>query len=158
VAGREFVCPKCGTVVYAYRNPIPTVDIIINCPIGQAQRGVVLIKRRNPPLGWALPGGFIDYGESAEEAAKREALEETGLEVELLDQFKVYSRPDRDPRQHTLSVVFLAKSEDQPKAGDDAAEARIFEPDRLPEQLCFDHAEILADYFNQRKSNQPQAG
>lgn len=88
-----------------YRNPAPTVDIIIEL-IDRPHRPIILIERHNPPLGWAIPGGFIDYGESAEAAARREAEEEIGLQVELVEQFQVYSDPNRDPRQHTMSVVF----------------------------------------------------
>ncbi|HEC78621.1 MAG TPA: NUDIX hydrolase [candidate division WOR-3 bacterium] len=128
-----------------YRNPIPTVDIII-----ESADGVILIKRKNPPYGWAIPGGFIDYGESAEEAARREAREETGLEIKELKQFHTYSAPDRDPRHHTISVVFTAKAEGRPIAGDDAAELGIFTKDTLPEQLAFDHRKILEDYFHGR--------
>lgn len=137
-------CPKCGTTVQYYRNPIPTVDIIIRTP-----DGVVLIKRKNPPHGWAIPGGFIDYGESAEQAAQREAAEETSLRVENLEQFRVYSDPDRDPRHHTLTVVFTAGAQGRPRAADDAAEIGVFKPDALPEPLAFDHAKILSDYFGQ---------
>ncbi len=133
----------------AYRNPAPTVDIIIEL-IDRPHRPIVLIERLNPPLGWALPGGFVDYGESVETAAQREAQEETGLTVELVDQFHVYSDPQRDPRQHTLSVVFLATATGNPQAGDDAKHLDLFEPWRIPTNLCFDHDRILRDYFNYR--------
>ena len=134
-------CPKCGCEVEARRNPTPTVDIIIEIK-GQ----IVLIERRNPPCGWALPGGFVDYGESFEAAALREAEEETGLKVENLRQFHTYSDPARDPRQHTASTVFTGWAEGSPKAGDDAARAELFTAENLP-PLVFDHGKILADYF-----------
>ncbi len=132
-----------------YRNPVPTVDIIIEL-IDRPSRPIVLIERQNPPLGWALPGGFVDYGESVETAAVREALEETSLSVELIEQFYVYSDPDRDPRQHTLSVVFIASAIGEPKAADDAKNIQFFEPWGLPNQLCFDHDRILKDYCHYR--------
>ncbi|NEQ19119.1 MAG: NUDIX hydrolase [Microcoleus sp. SIO2G3] len=113
-------------------------------------RPIVLIERHNSPLGWAIPGGFVDYGESVEIAARREALEETGLQVELIEQFHVYSDPSRDPRQHTLSIVFLATATGEPKAGDDAKGIGIFESWRVPENLCFDHDKILHDYWRYR--------
>src|SRR6187399_3003309 len=100
------------------RNPLLTVDIII-----EIDGKIVLIERKNPPHGWALPGGFIDYGESAEDAAVREAKEETRLDVELIEQFHVYSDPARDPRQHTISTVFIARAEGKPEGGDDAKRA-----------------------------------
>jgi 8-oxo-dGTP diphosphatase len=129
-----------------YRNPVPTVDIIIELDTG----GVVLIKRKNPPNGWALPGGFVDYGETVEAAAVREAMEETCLEVSLVRQLHVYSDPQRDPRQHTLSVVFVATASGQPRAADDAKEIAVFDQGSLPDRLCFDHAQILDDYFSGR--------
>lgn len=132
-----------------YRNPTPTVDIIIEL-IDKPERPIILIERRNPPYGWATPGGFVDYGESVETAAKREAQEETGLAVELIEQFYVYSDPNRDPRQHTLSVVFLATAKGEPQAADDAINLEIFEPWRIPTNLCFDHDRILADYLRYR--------
>jgi len=111
---------------------------------------IVLIKRKNPPHGWALPGGFVDYGESYETAATREAKEETGLVVKNLQQFRTYSDPNRDPRQHTASTVFIAQATTQPTAGDDAAEAKLFTKENLPE-LVFDHSKIIADYFSLKK-------
>lgn len=133
----------------SHRNPTPTVDIIIEL-IDRPHRPIVLIERLNPPLGWAIPGGFVDYGESVEAAAQREAQEETGLSVELVSQFHVYSDPNRDPRQHTLSVVFLATATGNPQAGDDAKHLQLFEPWRIPTNLCFDHDRILRDYLNYR--------
>lgn len=127
------------------RNPIPTVDIIIEM-WDRPHRPIVLIERQNPPYGWAIPGGFVDYGESVESAAIREAKEETCLDVELLEQFHVYSAPDRDPRQHTLSVVFIAKAAGEARAADDAKTLKLFELWRLPKKLCFDHGQILQDY------------
>jgi ADP-ribose pyrophosphatase YjhB (NUDIX family) len=127
------------------RNPIPTVDIII-----EYNRGIVLIKRKNPPEGWAMPGGFVAYGESLETAAVREAKEETGLDVELLRQFHTYSDPKRDPRHHTITTVFIAKAKGKAIAGDDAKEIGIFTKDTLPEQIAFDHRDILKDYFTGR--------
>lgn len=135
-------CPKCGNVTEHYKNPFPTADVIVD--IGGK---VVLIKRKNPPFGWAIPGGFIDYGESAENAAIREIREETGLEITGLKQFHCYSNPDRDPRFHTLTVVFTAKSTGVPAAGDDAAEAELFDMDNLPSPIAFDHEQVLNDYF-----------
>jgi len=127
------------------RNPVPTVDVIIELP-----GGIVLIKRKNPPHGWALPGGFVDYGESLEEAAVREAKEETSLDVKLIRQFHTYSDPSRDTRQHTISTVFIATAEGTPAAADDAVELGVFSRDELPSPLCFDHGIILADYFSSR--------
>jgi len=136
-------CPKCGQSILHYRNPVPTVDIIIFSPPKQ----VVLIERKNPPLGWALPGGFVDYGESVEQAALREAKEETNLDVVLTGLLGVYSHPQRDPRFHTLSIVFMASAQDltRLKASDDARLARLFSLDALPE-LAFDHGQILRDF------------
>ena len=127
------------------RNPIPTVDIII-----EYNKSIVLIKRKNPPEGWALPGGFVDYGESLETAAVREAKEETGLDVRLLRQFHTYSDPKRDPRHHTITTVFIAKAEGNAIAGDNAKEIGIFTKDTLPEPIAFDHKDILKDYFSGR--------
>lgn len=114
--------------------------------------GVVLIKRKNPPYGWAIPGGFVDYGESLESAAIREAREETSLDVELIGQLGAYSDPSRDPRQHNISYVFVAKAKGSPRAGDDAKEIGIFTKESLPENLAFDHRKILQDYFERWES------
>ncbi|NEO58582.1 MAG: NUDIX hydrolase [Okeania sp. SIO3B5] len=132
-----------------YRNPTPTVDIIIELT-NQPGRPIVLIERQNEPFGWAIPGGFVDYGESVETAARREAKEETSLEVELIEQFYVYSDPSRDPRQHTMSVVFIATATGEPKAADDAKNLALFEPWQIPQNLCFDHDRILQDYLQYR--------
>ena len=137
-------CRQCGANVPVYKNPTPTVDIII-----EVKGGIVLIKRKNPPFGWALPGGFVDYGESYEDAAVREAKEETGLDVTLIRQFHTYSRPDRDQRQHTASTVFIATAVGTPAGADDAEQAQIFTRDNLPE-LAFDHADILEDYYERK--------
>ena len=125
------------------KTPLLTVDIIIR---SRAAAGVVLIRRKNPPHGWALPGGFVDVGETVENAAIREAFEETQLRVRLAGQFHVYSDPARDPRGHTVSVVFVADADGLPTGADDASEARIFPLDALPEPIVFDHGRILADY------------
>jgi ADP-ribose pyrophosphatase YjhB (NUDIX family) len=140
---KGLTCPHCGRLVYSYRNPIPTVDIII----ALEDKGIILIKRAKEPFGWAIPGGFVDYGESLEDAARREAREETSLRVELSGQLGAYSAPDRDPRHHTISVVFLASAQGKPEARDDALEVGVFTKEDLPSSLAFDHARILADYF-----------
>ena len=131
-------CPTCGTVIETYRNPFPAADVLI-----LREGRVLLIRRRNPPPGWALPGGFIDYGETAEAAAIREAKEETGLTVTKLTLFDVRSDPARDPRFHTLTMVYRAEVEGEVAAGDDAAEARWFAVDALPEEMAFDHREVI---------------
>jgi 8-oxo-dGTP diphosphatase len=137
----------------AYENPTPTVDCIVELP---GER-IVLVRRANPPLGWALPGGFVDRGEALHLAAAREVKEETGLQVTLTEQFFTYSDPRRDPRQHTLSTVYLGTASGEPTGSDDAAEARAFPLDALPEPLCFDHSEIVADYRRYRRTGQRRA-
>ncbi len=130
-------------------TPLLTVDIIIelkdrpDCPI-------VMIRRRNPPHGWAFPGGFVDIGESVEQAAVREAMEETGLDVVLSNLLGCYSDPARDPRGHTASVVYVARASGSPVAADDAAEILVCEPELPPEPLVFDHGRILLDYVSYR--------
>jgi 8-oxo-dGTP diphosphatase len=149
--GRKVFCPECGAIVLRYVNPIPTVDIIIEADPEDGIRGIVLIYRRNEPRAWALPGGFVDYGESLETAAAREALEETGLEVTDLTQFHTYSDPERDPRRHTISTVFTARAKGKPRPADDAERAGIFTEENLPGPLAFDHEKILQDYFAAKK-------
>ncbi|HEC97788.1 MAG TPA: NUDIX hydrolase [Nitrospirae bacterium] len=131
--------------MHEYRNPLPTVDLII-----EYNSGIILIKRGNPPYGWALPGGFVDYGESLEAAAVREAREETGLEVDLVRQFHAYSEPERDSRFHTITIVYIARAKGTPRAGDDAADVGVFARDNLPEDIAFDHRDILMDYFEKK--------
>lgn len=134
------------------KNPFPTVDIIIEVARPDGEPGVILIQRKNPPYGWALPGGFVDYGESLEEAAVREAREETSLEVELVTQFHTYSAPDRDPRFHTISTVYIARARGNPRARDDARAVGVFTARELPRPLAFDHEKILADYFSAKST------
>jgi ADP-ribose pyrophosphatase YjhB (NUDIX family) len=143
MARKTVLCPTCKSEIETYRNPIPTVDIIIEMESG----GIVLIKRKNPPQGWAIPGGFVDYGESLEEAAIREAKEETNLDVELVRQFHTYSAPERDPRHHTITTVYVARAETKPEAGDDASDIGVFTESNLPDEIAFDHRLILRDYF-----------
>ncbi len=136
-------------------TPLLTVDIII-----QYRQGIVLIERKNPPPGWALPGGFVDVGESTEAAAIREAKEETSLDVKLIEQFHVYSDPDRDPRFHTASVVFIAEGTGILKGADDARKAEVFTANEMPATIAFDHGKILKDYLEyaatgRRPSAQP---
>lgn len=131
-------------------TPLIAVDIIIELT-DRPERPIVLIERRNPPHGWALPGGFVDVGETLEHAAVREAEEETGLRAELQALLGCYSNPARDPRGHTVSAVYVARAAGEPQAGDDAGRAQVFDPAKLP-HLAFDHALILADYLRYRES------
>ncbi len=126
-------------------NPLITVDAII-----EINGGIVLIQRKNPPPGWAIPGGFVDYGETLEDAVCREMKEETCLDVNLVRQFHTYSDPKRDPRHHTVSTIFIATASGTPEAADDAKDIGIFTRDNLPEDMAFDHREILEDYFNNK--------
>ncbi len=141
---KGLICPGCGETVEQWVNPRPTVDIII-----EVDKKIVLIERGNEPFGWALPGGYVDYGETLEAAAVREAKEETGLDVTLARQLHAYSEPSRDPRQHNISVVFIAAATGKPEGGDDAKGAALFTKENLP-GLLFDHEKILDDYFNTR--------
>ena len=141
----SLTCSNCGATVKQYRNPFPTVDIII-----EVDQGIVLIERKNPPFGWALPGGFVDYGESLEDAAIREAKEETSLKISDLQLLGCYSDPSRDSRMHTISAVYIAKGTGTPAAADDASNLKVFRLDELPGQLCFDHAKILKDYLSKK--------
>lgn len=125
------------------KTPLLAADTIIQ--LDDEPGRIVLIERRHEPPGWALPGGFVDMGETVEQAAVREAREETGLAVTLKCILGVYSDPARDPRGHTVSVVFVATARGQPRGNDDARDARAFDP-YSPPVLAFDHALILADY------------
>lgn len=136
-----------------YRNPTPTVDIIIEL-IDRSQQPIILIERRNEPFGWAIPGGFVDYGESLETAAIREAKEEVSLDIELVEQFQVYSDPQRDSRQHTIAIVFIATATGNPKPDDDAKNLGIFNQDEIPTRLCFDHDRIMKEYWQYRNYGQ----
>ncbi|MBT8494761.1 MAG: NUDIX domain-containing protein [Deltaproteobacteria bacterium] len=133
-------------------GPAPTVDVLIEMQT-DGRPGLVFIERKHEPLGWAIPGGFIDEGETAAAAAVREAKEETELDVELIELFHVYSDPGRDPRLHTMSVVFIGKASGTPRGADDAARAAVYPVDDLPE-LVFDHGTILADYLRYRETGQ----
>ncbi len=133
------------------KGPYSTVDAII-----EVEGGVVLIKRSNPPFGWAIPGGFVDYGESLENAVTREMKEETGLDLEGLRQFHTYSEPDRDPRFHTICTVFIAKGKGKPQAGDDAASLKVVKLDEIDKmELAFDHRIILEDYVKFKEGKNP---
>ena len=136
-------------------TPRLTVDAIIEIDDGSGgTSGIVLVRRRFPPPGWALPGGFVDIGETVATAARREALEETGLTIELTELLGVYSDPRRDPRGfHTVGTVFIARASGQPVGGDDAAEARVFPVDALPADIPFDHPLIIADYLRYRRGS-----
>lgn len=127
-------------------TPRLTVDVLIDMGAGM----LVLVKRKNAPHGWALPGGFVEVGETVEEAALREVKEETGLDVELVRLFHVYSDPKRDERFHTASVVFVARGWGEPKAGSDAADVGLCHEMNLPPEIAFDHRQILRDYFTER--------
>ena len=150
---KKVFCPRCGTEVIEYISPVPTVDIIIEIDSEAKGKGIVLIFRKNEPRAWALPGGFVDYGESLEQAAVREAKEETDLDIksESMFQFHTYSDPQRDPRRHTISTIFVARATGRPRPGDDAERADVFTEENLPLSLAFDHGKILRDYFAARK-------
>lgn len=128
------------------QTPLLTVDTLIDMGSGL----VVLVERKFEPFGWALPGGFVDVGETVEEAALRETKEETNLDVELVRQFHVYSNPNRDTRGHSVSVVFVARGWGEPKAASDAKNIGVFHEGNLPPEICFDHRLILRDYFTSR--------
>lgn len=143
----SIICPSCGKTVKQYKNPIPTVDIII-----EINDDIVLIERKNRPFGWAIPGGFVDYGESVEETAVREAKEETSLDVEIVRLLGVYSEPNRDLRFHTITTAFVASAVGKPHAADDAKKVGLFRKDTLPEDMAFDHTKILKDYFSWKEA------
>ena len=127
--------------------PPPVCPLLAADVIAEVGDRIVLIERKNFPPGWAIPGGFVEVGEPVERAAIREAWEETSLEVELRALLGVYSRPDRDPRGHTVTVVYIGRGRGTPQARDDAKATGLFRPDEPPQPLAFDHAEILADYL-----------
>ena len=145
-------CPICKSDISKYDNPYPTAD----CIIYDEQKGIVLIERKNDPHGFALPGGFVETGESVEHAAVREMKEETGLDVELSGIVGVYSKPDRDPRFHTLTVTYVAKAKnpEQIMAGDDASNAHFRKLEDIP-HLCFDHDTAVAHFKEYLQGKRP---
>jgi glucokinase len=137
------------------KTPLVTIDIIIEYYKRGKFQGIVLVERKFEPKGWALPGGIVEYNETLEKAAKREALEETGLKIKALKQFRAYSNPKRDPRGHTITMVFTAKASGRLNASSDAANVKVFDIKRLPKRLCFDHAKIVADWLRAKKCVKP---
>lgn len=137
-------------------TPLLTVDIIIEM-VDRDEHPIVLIERKNPPFGWAIPGGFVDIGETIENAARREAQEETSLEVTLTELLGIYSDPQRDARGHTVSAVYIAHARGAPQAQDDAANLKLYDITNLPHELAFDHQQILEDYlrFKQQGTRPP---
>jgi 8-oxo-dGTP diphosphatase len=135
-------------------TPLLAADAIVELS-DRPGRPIVLIERRNPPYGWAIPGGFVDVGERVERAAVREAREEIGLDVTLATLLGIYSDPARDPRGHTVTAVYVAEAQGEPRAQDDALDLRVFPVDALPEGLAFDHAQVLADYLLWRAEGRP---
>ena len=152
---KKITCPLCGGSFPVYANPAPTTDGGIVAEDGR----IVLVKRRNEPHGFALPGGFVDEGEYVENAAIREMREETALSVCLLGVLGVYSRPDRDPRRHTMTVVFAGVPRDPGalQAGDDAGSAFWCDPENLPSPMCFDHSGIITDFLAWRRGTRSLA-
>jgi ADP-ribose pyrophosphatase YjhB (NUDIX family) len=134
-----------------HKNPTPTADSIIEIERTDGRLGIILIKRKFPPYGWAIPGGFVDYGESLEEAAVREAKEETSLDIKLKYQLHTYSDPKRDARKHTITTVFVASANGTPLAQDDAQDIGIYTREEINFPLAFDHEQILEDYFKQKE-------
>jgi 8-oxo-dGTP diphosphatase len=134
-------------------TPLLTVDIIIEMR-DRPEQPIVLIERKYPPHGWALPGGFVDVGERLETAALREAREETSLDVKLQVLLGCYSDPARDARGHTVSAVYVASAEGEPRAQDDARSVACYAPAQCPE-LVFDHSLIMADYRRYRETGEP---
>jgi len=142
---RTLTCRQCG-----HPNPIPFPLVAVDCILADPTGRVLLVERRFPPPGWALPGGFVDPGESLEQAVRREMREETSLELSACAQFHAYSEPSRDPRHPMVSVVFVGRATGSPQAGDDAGDTRFFGLDALPDKLAFDHRAILDDFARGR--------
>lgn len=143
--------PNYRATNYKPRTPLLAADIIIEL-IDKPGRPIVLIERKNPPYGWAIPGGFVDVGERLEIAAIREAKEEVCLDVSLKALLGLYSDPARDDRGHTVTAVYVAEAQGEPEAADDAKNLAIFDIHNLPDQLAFDHAQVLVDYRNFRET------
>lgn len=141
---KNIFCPECQHAIPVWDSPSPTVDVVVHHP----HKGIVLIGRKNIPHGFALPGGFIDAGECAEAAALRELREETNLTVQLVGLLGVYSDPLRDPRQHTLGLVYVGTTDtpENLQAGDDAASAAFYALDALPTPMAFDHLSIIQHF------------
>jgi len=143
---RRYALDYLDYISHKLQSPFLTVDAII-----EIAGGIVVIKRSNPPFGWALPGGFVDYGESLEEAVVREAKEETGLDITGIKQFHTYSKPGRDPRFHTVATVFIAQAKGRPKAGDDAADLAVVQLSEIKKRsFAFDHKKIIQDYIRKK--------
>ncbi len=145
---------RTSSMPFTPKTPYLTTDGIIELYEGDTFKGIVLIERRNDPKGLALPGGFVDEGESVEDALRREMKEETNLDVQISSLLGVYSEPKRDPRFHTASVVFIVQAQGEPKGGDDAKEAKLYALKEIPmDKLVFDHSEIMKDYLLQHHTN-----
>ena len=145
----KIFCPRCGKETDTWHQPALAVDCIISV---RGTNGIILIERRNPPLGLSLPGGFVEYGETVEHAVRRETLEEVSCKLDDLKQFRVYSDPTRDPRHHTVALVFTAVTDSVPKAGDDAKMVHLLEPSWFPpQQMVFDHTQVIKDWLRSER-------